>query len=106
MCKSVQSQNQPGKTGCFAQPQKLDFNGIYCAKSSSFIQTTISHDTPVLWQGLGHPNRHRLHRNEVHHEQAAFLPLLRKSDLHSRKNCVKRTVGIAFMMKEKMKIAN
>ena len=35
-------------------------NGIYCAKSSSFIQTTILHDTPVLWQGLGHPNRHRL----------------------------------------------
>jgi len=31
MCKSVQSQNQPGKTGCFAQPQKLDFNGIYRA---------------------------------------------------------------------------
>ena len=60
MCKSVQSQNQPGKTGCFAQPQKLDFNGIYCAKSSSFIQTTILHDTSVLWQGLGHPNRHRL----------------------------------------------
>jgi len=27
----VQSQNQPGKTGCFAQPQKLDFNGIYRA---------------------------------------------------------------------------
>jgi len=27
----VQSQNQPGKTGCFAQPQKLDFNGIYHA---------------------------------------------------------------------------
>ena len=48
MCKSVQSQNQPGKTGCFAQPKKLDFNGIYCAKSSSFIQTTILHDTPVL----------------------------------------------------------
>ena len=60
MCKSVQSQNQPGKTGCFAQPQKLDFNSIYCAKSSSFIQTTILHDTSVLWQGLGHPNRHRL----------------------------------------------
>ena len=60
VCKNVQSQNQPGKTGCFAQPQKLDFNGIYCAKSSSFIQTTILHDTPVLWQGLGHPNRHRL----------------------------------------------
>ena len=60
MCKSVQRKNQPGKTGCFAQPQKLDFNGIYCAKSSSFIQTTILHDTPVLWQGLGHPNRHRL----------------------------------------------
>ena len=32
----------------------------YCAKSSSFIQTTILHETPVLWQGLGHPNRHRL----------------------------------------------
>ena len=31
MCKSVQSQNQPGKTSCFAQPQKLDFNGIYRA---------------------------------------------------------------------------
>ena len=60
MCKSVQSQNQPGKTSCFAQPKKLDFNGIYCAKSSSFIQTTILHDTSVLWQGLGHPNRHRL----------------------------------------------
>ena len=45
MCKSVQSQNQPSKTGCFAQPQKLDFNSIYCAKSSSFIQTTILHDT-------------------------------------------------------------
>ena len=27
-----------------------------------------------------------IHRNEVPHEQAAFLPLLRKSDLHSRKN--------------------
>jgi len=60
MCKSVQRQNQPGKTGCFAQPQKLDFNGIYCTKFSIFIQTTILHDTSVLWQGLGHPNRHHL----------------------------------------------
>ena len=69
------------------------------------IEAQWTNQSLVHWQGLGHPNRHRLHRNEVPHEQAAFLPLLRKSDLHSRKNWVKRTVGIAFMMKEKLKIA-
>jgi hypothetical protein len=55
-----------------------------CADGQNKAQWT--NQSPVLWQGLGHPNRHRLHRNEVPHEQAAFLPLLRKSDLHSRKN--------------------
>ena len=35
------------------------FLGHQGAKISNFIQTTILHDTPVLWQGLGHPNRHR-----------------------------------------------
>ena len=86
MCKSVQSQNQPDKMVSKRATFLLDFWGIDRTKISNFIQTTILHDTPVLWQGLGHPNRHRLHRNEVPHEQAAFLPLLRKSDLHSRKN--------------------
>jgi len=55
-----------------------------CADGQNKAQWT--NQSPVLWQGLGHPNKHRLHRNEVPHEQAAFLPLLRKSDLHSRKN--------------------
>ena len=47
MCKSVQNQNQPSKTGCFAQPQKLDFNGIQCVILPNFIQTTILYDTPA-----------------------------------------------------------
>ena len=55
-----------------------------CADGQNKAQWT--NQSLVLWQGLGHPNRHRLYRNEVPHEQAAFLPLLRKSDLHSRKN--------------------
>jgi len=48
MCKSVQSQNQPGKTGRFTWLQKPDFNGIQRAEYSNFIQATILHDTPVL----------------------------------------------------------
>ena len=58
--KVCRAKISPAKQAVSHSPQKLDFNGIYCAKSSSFIQTTILHDTPVLWQGLGHPNRHRL----------------------------------------------
>ena len=60
VCKNVQSQNQTGKTGRSAQSSEPDFDRIQSAKLSSFIQTTILHDTSVLWQGLGHPNRHRL----------------------------------------------
>ena len=58
VCKNVQSQNQPGKTGRSAQSSEPDFDRIQSAKLSSFIQTTILHNTSVLWQGLGHPNRH------------------------------------------------
>ena len=34
-----------------------------CADGPNKAQWT--NQPPVLWQGLGHPNRHRLHRNEV-----------------------------------------
>ena len=74
-CKSFATVIQPFR--CAKSVQK-------CADGQNKAQWT--NQPPVLWQGLGHPNRHRLHRNEVPHEQAAFLPLLRKSDLHSRKN--------------------
>ena len=60
MCKSVQSQNQPDKMVSKWATFLLDFWGISSTKIPSFIQATILHDTSVLWQGLGHPNRHRL----------------------------------------------
>ena len=39
---------------------KAVFGALRITKIPYFIQTTILHDTSVLWQGLGHPNRHRL----------------------------------------------
>ena len=59
MCKSVQSQNQPRKNCVLEQPDKPDFRDFQNVRNPNFIQTTISHDTSVLWHGLGHPNRHR-----------------------------------------------